>query len=231
MRQKFGKWLFLVASVAIAIVLVHHLDLQQVLRTTLMWVDHLDYWAPLAFIIIYNIATILFIPGALLTLGSGVLFGLLWGSLYVFIASTLGATAAFLIGRYLSRHWVLQQLEAHPKLAAIDKAVAKEGFKVVLLTRLCPLLPFNLLNYVFGVMQLSLRDYFFGSIGMIPATIMYVYIGSLVGDLALISTRGMPANPQTDAILWIINILSLIVTVVTTIYVTRCASKALEELS
>lgn len=228
-RKRIFRWFLIAACVAIAIVAINCCHLRELLTNTLMWVDNLGYWAPLAFILIYNLATVLFIPGAILTLGGGVIFGLVFGSLYVFIASTLGATSAFLIGRYWSRSWVLEQLEAHPKFKAIDKAVTREGFKIVFLTRLCPLLPFNLLNYAFGVMQLSLRDYFLGSVGMIPGTIMYVYIGSLAGDLASIGASEMPLSPRADAINWAINIMSLIVAAIAIVYITRIASKALEE--
>ena len=97
------------------------------------------------------------------------------------------------------------------------------------MTRLCPLLPFNLLNYALGITQVSLKDYVLGSFGMIPATILYVYSGSLVGDIATIGTETMPASPQASAIKWSINIISFLATVAVTVSITRIASKALEE--
>ncbi|GGA17969.1 hypothetical protein CYANOKiyG1_32240 [Okeania sp. KiyG1] len=162
-------------------------------------------------------------------MGGGVIFGVIWGVIYVFFASTLGATVAFIIGRHISRNWAYQQLHQHPKFQVIDRAVVKEGFKIVFLTRLCPLFPFNLLNYAFGVMQVSLKDYIFGSLGMIPGTIMYVYIGSIVGDITLIGTSQQPTNSTVEVTKWIINIVGLIATVLVTIYVTRLAKKALEK--
>lgn len=93
----------------------------------------------------------LFVPGSLLTIKGGCLFGIFWGSVYVLIAATLGAIGAFLLGRYLSRDWVCRKLGKNPKFQAIDRAVAQEGWKIVLLTRLSPVFPFNLLNYAFGV--------------------------------------------------------------------------------
>jgi uncharacterized membrane protein YdjX (TVP38/TMEM64 family) len=117
----------------------------------------------IAFVVIYNLATVLFIPGSLLTLGGGALYGVVWGSVYVVIAATLGATIAFLIGRYYARGWVAKQMQGHPKFQAIDQAVAKEGVKIVLLTRLSPVFPFNLLNYAFGVTCVSLKDYVIGT--------------------------------------------------------------------
>ncbi|MBD2292894.1 TVP38/TMEM64 family protein [Anabaena sphaerica FACHB-251] len=199
---------------------------QAILRNALQWIDSLGTVGAIAFIAIYIIATIAFLPGSILTLGAGVVFGIAWGSLYVFIGATLGATAAFLIGRYLARNWVTKKIADNKKFAAIDNAVGREGLKIVLLTRLSPIFPFNLLNYAFGVTAVSLKDYFLGCLGMIPGTIMYVYIGSLAGNLALIGTENQPTNPTLT---WIIRIVGFIATVAVTIYVTRLAKTALDQ--
>lgn len=201
--------------------------LQDVLREALGWVASLGNSGPIAFIVIYNIATVLLIPGSVLTLGSGVLFGLGWGTLYVILAATLGATIAFWIGRNFARDWVSTKIAGYPKFAAIDRAVAQQGFKIVLLTRLSPLLPFNILNYAFGVTQVSLKDYVMGSIGMLPGTILYVYIGSLIGNLALIGSQ--TTNPETSNIQWIAKIVGCAMTIAVTFYIARVAKKALEE--
>jgi uncharacterized membrane protein YdjX (TVP38/TMEM64 family) len=199
---------------------------QAILRDALQWIDSLGTVGAIAFIALYIIATVAFFPGSILTLGAGVIFGAVWGSLYVFIGATLGATAAFLVGRYLARGWVADKIADNKKFAAIDQAVGREGLKIVLLTRLSPIFPFNLLNYAFGITGVSLKDYFIGSVGMIPGTIMYVYIGSLAGNLAMIGTEAQPTNPTLQ---WAIRILGLIATVAVTVYVTRIARKALEE--
>jgi uncharacterized membrane protein YdjX (TVP38/TMEM64 family) len=199
---------------------------QDLLRNALQWIESLGIIGGIAFIAIYIIATVAFLPGSILTLGAGVVFGLLLGAVYVFVGATLGAIAAFLVGRYLARGWISKKIEGNQKFAAIDKAVAKEGFKIVLLTRLSPVFPFNLLNYAFGITGVSLKDYALGSVGMIPGTIMYVYIGSLAGDLARIGTESQPTNP---AIQWAIRIIGFIATVAVTVYVTRVARKALAE--
>ncbi|MBF2060081.1 TVP38/TMEM64 family protein, partial [Fischerella thermalis] len=171
---------------------------QEWLRNALQWIDSLGTVGAIAFIILYIIATVAFLPGSILTLGAGVVFGVIWGSIYVFIGATLGATAAFLVGRYLARGWVAEKIADNKKFAAIDRAVGREGLKIVLLTRLSPIFPFNLLNYAFGVTDVSLKDYFIGSVGMIPGTIMYVYIGSLAGNLAMIGTQTQPTNPTVQ---------------------------------
>lgn len=199
---------------------------QDLLRSALQWVESLGIIGGIAFIAIYIIATVAFLPGSILTLGAGVVFGVQLGTVYVFIGATLGAITAFLVGRYLARGWISKKIEDNSKFAAIDKAVAKEGFKIVLLTRLSPVFPFNLLNYAFGITGVTLKDYALGSVGMIPGTIMYVYIGSLAGDLARIGTESQPTNP---AIQWAIRIIGFIATAAVTVYVTRIARQALAE--
>ncbi|MEW6495506.1 MAG: TVP38/TMEM64 family protein [Cyanobacteriota bacterium] len=199
---------------------------QEWLRNALQWIDNLGAIAPIAFILLYIFATVAFLPGSVVTLGAGVVFGVVLGSFYVFIGATIGATAAFLIGRYLARGWVAKKIEGNKKFRAIDEAVGKEGLKIVLLTRLSPLFPFNLLNYAYGITGVSLKDYVIGSVGMIPGTIMYVYIGSLAGSLATVGTEAQPANSTVQ---WAIRIIGFIATVAVTLYVTKVARKALEE--
>lgn len=194
------------------------------LRLALAWVDSLGVGGGLVFMALYVVATVAFLPGSILTLGAGVVFGVGLGSVYVFIGAVLGSIAAFLVGRYLARDWVSQKIAGNSSFAAIDRAVAEEGFKIVLLTRLSPVFPFNLLNYAFGITGVSLRDYALGSVGMIPGTIMYVYIGSLAGDLARIGTESQPTNPTVE---WTLRIVGFVATVAVTLYITRVARRAL----
>jgi uncharacterized membrane protein YdjX (TVP38/TMEM64 family) len=197
---------------------------QELLRRALAWIEGLGYIGGAAFMLIYIIATLAFFPGSVLTLGAGVVFGVLLGSIYVFIGATLGAIAAFLVGRYLLRNWISKKIEGNQKFVAIDKAVAKEGFKIVLLTRLSPIFPFNLLNYAFGVTKVSLKDYTLASAGMIPGTVMYVYIGSLAGSIARIGGQNQSSNLTIQ---WIVQIIGLIATILVTLYVAQISRQAL----
>jgi uncharacterized membrane protein YdjX (TVP38/TMEM64 family) len=199
---------------------------QELLINALQWVQNLGSIGAIAFILIYIVAAVAFLPGSILTLGAGVVFGVILGSIYVFIGATIGATLAFLVGRYLARGWIDKKIAGNEKFAAIDRAVGKEGLKIVLLTRLSPIFPFNLLNYAFGVTGVSLKDYVIGSLGMIPGTIMYVYIGSLAGSIATLGSGNQPSNPT---ITWAIRIIGFVATVAVTIYVTKIARKALDE--
>ncbi|CAD5978665.1 TVP38/TMEM64 family protein [Planktothrix agardhii] len=202
------------------------MGVQDLLKNLLDWVANLGFWGPVAFIIIYNLATILFVPGSLLTLGAGIVFGVFWGSIYVSIGSVIGATFAFLIGRYFARDWVAKKLENYEQFKAIDQAVGQEGWKIVGLTRLSPIFPFNLLNYAFGLTNVSLKDYFLASwIGMLPGTILYVYMGSLIGSLAQL---GMGERSRTW-VEWLFYGMGLIVTVIVTIYITKIAQNALNQ--
>ncbi len=206
--------------------LTSYFNPQDLLINALQWIDSLGSLGAIAFILLYIIATVAFLPGSIVTLGAGVVFGVVFGSIYVFIGATIGATLAFLIGRYIARNWVVKQLSNNQKFKAIDQAVGKEGLKIVLLTRLSPLFPFNLLNYAYGVTGVSLKDYIIGSVGMIPGTIMYVYLGSLAGNLATIGTQTPSANPIAQ---WTIKIVGFIATVAVTLSVTKIARKALNE--
>lgn len=223
-KSKF--WLTMV-GVALMIVMTYKLGLFQYLGDGLNrandWIASLGPWGAIAFIIIYIIATVFLIPGSALTLGGGLIFGVIKGSILVSIASVTGATLSFLIGRYLLRTWVEKQIDTQPKFKAIDAAVAQQGWKIVGLTRLSPLFPFIFLNYAFGVTKVSLRDFCLASwIGMLPGTIMYVYLGSLP------KTAVEAGSGNTDILRLILNIIGLVATIAVTIYATKIAQKALE---
>ena len=203
----------------------HGFDPQEMLRRALRWIKSLGPIGGLAFIGLYIVTTVAFLPGSIVTLGAGIVFGVFLGSIYVFIGSTLGATAAFLVGRYLARGWVYKQIQANEKFKAIDEAVGKEGLKIVLLTRLSPIFPFNVLNYAFGVTGVSLKDYVLGCVGMFPGTVMYVYLGSLAGSCALIGAKNQPSDSVVE---WIMRIMGFVATVAVTVVVTRIARQALD---
>lgn len=197
---------------------------QTFLENLLQWIDSLGSVGLILFVFIYIIATILWLPGTILTLGAGFLYGVVQGSILVSIASTLAGTSAFLVGRYFTRDKISHIIETKPKFKALDEAVAKEGWKIVGLTRLSPLFPFVFLNYAFGLTKVSLRDFFLASwIGMMPGTVMYVYIGSLAKDLA---TLGDDTQSSSD-LQWILRLVGFGATVAVTLYITKIAKKAL----
>jgi uncharacterized membrane protein YdjX (TVP38/TMEM64 family) len=151
------------------------------------WVDGLGVWGPIVFALGYAVATVGFIPGSLLTLAAGAIFGLAKGTVTVFVGATVGSALAFLIARYVARSAVERRISGNAKFAAIDRAVAKEGLKIVTLLRLAPIFPFNLMNYGLGLTKVTFRDYVIASIGMIPGTFLYVYYGKALGSLAAVA--------------------------------------------
>ncbi|HEY9763108.1 MAG TPA: TVP38/TMEM64 family protein [Trichocoleus sp.] len=203
--------------------------LQTHLIEVLEWINGLGAVAPLAFILLYGLITVALIPGSIVTLGGGIVFGVVKGSVLVFVGAMLGATAAFLVGRYLARDWVARRIASNPKFQAIDQVIGREGRKIIFLIRLSPIFPFNLLNYALGATQVSLKDYVLGTIGILPGTVMYVYLGSLAGNLALLGASGQSPDAQAATVQWALRILGLVATIAITWYVTRLAQKALRE--
>jgi uncharacterized membrane protein YdjX (TVP38/TMEM64 family) len=144
-----------------------------------VWVAEQGIWGHVIFAAVYAIATVALAPGALLTLAAGVAFGL-QGFPTVIIGATIGAALAFLIGRYFARAWVERQIETSRIFLAIDRAVAEDGWKIVGLMRLSPLVPFNLQNYFFGVTKVGFWPYLITTFfGIMPGALLYVWIGSL----------------------------------------------------
>ena len=214
------RWV-LYATAGVALVLaLKYFHVQDLLKAALDWIGNLGPWGPVIFAGLYVVATVLFVPGSVLTLGAGAVFGVALGSVCVSIGATLGATAAFLVGRYLARDAIARKIEKNEKFATIDRAVADEGWKIVLLTRLSPVFPFTLLNYAFGLTRVKLSHYVLASwLGMIPATVMFVYLGSLVNVGA--------GHRQRTTGEWVLYGAGLLATVMVTVFVTRLAKKAL----
>ena len=180
--------------------------------------------APAVFILVYALAAVLLFPCSLLTLGAGFLFGILKGFALVSIASTLGALGAFLIGRYAARDWVKKRLSEHPSFAAVDEAVGREGWKIVFLTRLSPIFPYNLLNYALGLTAVPLSHYALASwIGMMPGTLLYVYLGSLAGDLASLGAVAAQSPARRVAA-----VVGLAATAAVVVFVSKTARRALD---
>jgi len=216
-------WVLLILGV---LALAKYLNAQAFLQSALHWIRGLGPWGWVLFVLLYIVTAVLLLPAVVLTLGAGAVFGVAQGWVIVSIAATLAATAAFLVGRYFARGWVAKRIEGNPTFVAIDEAVAREGWKIVGLTRLSPAFPFNLLNYAYGVTRVSLRHYVLASwIGMMPGTLMYVYLGSIAGDLAQVGTDQHARTPAE----WALYVVGLLATVAVTVYVTRIARAALRK--
>lgn len=217
----------LVAAVVTALAV---LPVKDYLAGLLERIESAGPWGPVLLAGAYAVACVLFVPGSILTLGAGFLFGVVYGTIAVSAGSVLGATAAFLVGRTLLRTTIEKRIAAYPRFQAIDRAVGEQGFKIVLLTRLSPIFPFNLLNYAFGLTKVRLWQYVLASwIGMLPGTVMYVYLGSALKSLAdvVAGEPGYPlggGTPQT-----VFFVAGLVMTVIATVVITRVAKRALNE--
>ena len=202
------------------------------------WVQGLGVWGPVVFILGYAAATVAFAPGAVLTLAAGALFGLFYGTVYTLAGAILGASLAFLVARYVARGTIEHRLAGNPRFQAIDRAVGREGFKIVALLRLSPVFPFNLLNYALGLTRVRFLDYFAASVAMLPGTLLYVYYGKAAGSLAAAFAGGgasaaggqaTAAGGSPKAASWALLGIGLLATVAVTTYVTRLAGKALRQ--
>lgn len=228
-KGKIASWarflilMIIIAGLAAATVLF---PIKNYITSFLEWIQNIGIWGPVVVAAFYIVACVLFFPGSVITLGAGFLFGMLWGTITVSIGSTLGACAAFVVGRTIARNWIADKVAGNQKFAAIDKAVGTEGFKIVLLTRLSPVFPFNLLNYAFGLTKISFRHYALASwIGMIPATVMYVYFGSTLRSLTDVAAGNYDGGTAQTVFFYF----GLGVTIAVTIFVTRVARRALKE--
>jgi len=203
-------------------------QLAQSLDQFIEWIKQLGWIAPFVFVVAYVGITVAFLPASVVTLGAGAVFGPWLGPIYVFIGAMIGATVAFLIGRFVARDWIAKKVEDKPFFKALDNAIAEEGLKLIFLIRLSPAFPFNLLNYALGLTKVSLREYVIGTTGIIPGTIMYVYLGWLAAEAARLGDMGN-VTWQEVAIKWTINILLLVTIVAISLYIAKIARKALKE--
>jgi uncharacterized membrane protein YdjX (TVP38/TMEM64 family) len=184
----------------------------------------LGAWGPAAFVGLYVVACVLAIPGSILTLAAGAIFGIGLGVALAFGGALLGSTAAFVVARYAARGLVERRLGTDPRVASLDQAIAGRGRLIVFLLRLSPVFPFSLLNYALGLTKVSLVDYVIGGVGMLPGTLLYVYYGKVAGDVAAVASgHGAPAGPAT----WGLLAVGLVATFAVTIVVTRLARKTL----
>jgi len=180
--------LALFSAIAAAIVWRDRLD-ATVLRD---WVDGAGAAGPLLFMLLYALAAVLFLPGSVLTLAGGALFGPLWGTLWNLTGATLGAALAFLIARHLGADWVARR--AGPRLQSLNDGVSAEGWRFVAFVRLVPLFPFNLLNYALGLTRIPFLAYVLASwVFMLPGALAYTWLGH-AGREALVGGEGMIRN-------------------------------------
>ena len=219
-----GARRWLLAAVILLVLLLAWRELRPLLPTLPARVAALGPWGPVAVAGLYALLAVALVPGLLLTLAAGALFGVVVGSVVVFVGATTGAALSFLIARHLAREAVARVVARHPRFAAVDQAIGADGLRTVLLLRMSPLFPFVLLNYGLGLTTVRFRDFLLGSVGMVPLIVLYVYLGQLAGEAALAAGGAPPRGPLTYAALGA----GLLVTVLVTVRISRRARQALE---
>ncbi len=175
-----------VAGVVVGIVLAWKLgafDLLSIENIDRMdaWFDGLGFWAPVVFILLWVAACVFFLPGLPISIAGGLIFGAFWGTVYTTIGANLGAAAAFLIGRYVARGMVERRIAGSAGLRRIDEGVKRQGWRMLMITRLVPIFPFNIQNFVYGLTDISLGTYVLVSVVcMLPGTIAYNFAAGAV---------------------------------------------------
>ncbi|MGM0557469.1 MAG: TVP38/TMEM64 family protein [Myxococcota bacterium] len=187
----FGpKWKGALAALVLvtAVVVYVTMPVEQFADDVLRWVQGLGAWSYLAFFGLYILVAVVLIPASVLTIGAGFLYGPIWGVIIVSAASTAGAAVAFLLGRTVAHDWAAERVEDFPRFNALYRAIQKDDFKVVLLARLVPVVPYNILNYAFSLTKVGFKRYVFASwLGMLPATVVYVYVGAAAKNLTRVA--------------------------------------------
>ncbi len=220
----YGKWVLLVLALIAVGAAWHFLPVKDWIKAFNGWVEQRGVWGYIVFVLAYAVATVLFFPGSVMTIGAGLAFGLWRGFAVVSAGATLGAALAFLVARYFVRSRVEKAAKDNPKFAAMDEAIGQQGWKMVALLRLSPLLPFNLSNYLYGVTKIGFWPYLAASwVGMLPGTFLYVYLGAAGKE----ASSGSGAGPWK----WVLFGAGLVATIVVTIWISRVAKNAVPKKS
>ena len=221
------RWSFGLLLAAGLLLAGSFLPLESTLGRLAVFIEEAGAWGPIIYALCYAIATVLMIPGSVLTIFAGASFGLLWGTITVSIGSTAGAALAFLIARLLARRRISKMLEHRPWLGAIDKALDEGGWKTVALMRLSPAIPFNLQNYLWGLTPVGFWTCVLSSwLAMLPGTFLYVYLG----DTSREAVGAAVADEPLETTRWIVRAVGLLAPLAVTIYITRLARRQLDEL-
>ncbi len=222
--KKYWKWIALVAGLFALSVAVSFLPLGGWIKQFTTWIRDLGVTGAFIFIGVYALAALFFLPGAIFTIAAGLVYGIAGGTAVALAGATLGAGLAFLAGRYLFRERIKQLAEGKKKFGAIDEAIGKQGWKIIGLLRLSPLIPFNVSNYFYGVTAIGFWPYLLASfVGMFPGTLLYVYLGA-IGQAGL--SDGKKGHSPLE---WIFLGLGLLATIAVTVYVSHVAKAALNK--
>jgi len=212
--------------VALGVTLLMYFDVHEDVLQLLDWLDALGIWGPLLFIMIMVLVVVLVLPGIMFTAGAGFVFGLVEGTVYVVVGTTLGAGLAFLIARYLFGDRASQFVLRRARLRLVSEELTPHGWKIVLLTRLVPFFPYKLSNYFFGLTQFSLRGFMGGTfVGVIPLSLHNVWLGSIAAGITVPGGHIAARTPFE----WVLYGGGFLVIVGLIVYLNRLARRALAD--
>ncbi|MFP4260640.1 MAG: TVP38/TMEM64 family protein [Opitutales bacterium] len=221
------KVTLLIGAVLALFVASRFLPVEAWLKDFNQWIADLGTVGLVVFVFAYAAFALLMLPGAILTIGAGLIFGLGWGFVAVSVGSTLGASLAFLLGRFVARDRIRELTAGKPKFQQIDRAIGERGAKLIFLLRLSPIVPFNLSNYFYGLTAVRFWPYVLASwLGMMPGTLAYVYFGTLGRAAAQSATD---AGPERGPLEWTLLAVGLAATLAVTIWVSKIARNAIQE--
>jgi uncharacterized membrane protein YdjX (TVP38/TMEM64 family) len=187
------------------------------------WIASSGWVGAVWFIVLYTLTCVFFLPGSILTIGAGAVYGFWFSTALVTISSTVGAAVNFLTSRYLARNWMQRKLGHSAKFRAFEKAVSSEGWRMILISRMSPIIPHSLVSYAGGLIRISFWKFTFASfVGFLPQSAAYTYVGAVVGKALRTSAGVTPHDPVT----WAFYGLGLVATLVVTAITTRIARRS-----
>jgi uncharacterized membrane protein YdjX (TVP38/TMEM64 family) len=222
--SKYGKWIVLALLLVAFSLATAFLPVKDWVQAFSDWVRTLGAVGAIVFIAVYAIATVLFLPGWIFTVAAGLVYGITGGTVVALSGAILGSTLAFLCGRYLVRRRVEAATKGNEKFEVIDRAIGAQGWKIVGLLRLSPIVPFNVSNYFYGITAVKFWPYVFASaIGMLPGTLLYTYLGAA-------GKAGLGAEGGQSPLKWVFLGVGLLATIVVTIIIGRTARNAFKKI-
>jgi uncharacterized membrane protein YdjX (TVP38/TMEM64 family) len=222
--KKYWRWIALGLGLVLLTVAVSFLPVASWVETLTDWIRQLGIAGAFIFIGVYALAAVLFLPGAIFTIAAGLVYGIVGGTAVAEVGATLGAALAFLVARYVVRQRIEQLAQKNKKFGAIDEAIGEQGWKIVGLLRLSPLIPFNVSNYFYGITSIGFWPYLLASaVGILPGTLLYAYLGA-IGQAGL--AGGKKGHSPLE---WTFLGFGLLATIVVTVFVSRVAQQALKK--
>jgi uncharacterized membrane protein YdjX (TVP38/TMEM64 family) len=199
------------------------MGLTEFLHHSMEWIEKSGWIGVVWFIVLYTLTCVIFLPGSVLTVGAGAVYGFWFSTALVTISSTVGAVVNFLTSRYLARSWMQRNLGHSARFRALEKAVSTEGWRMILISRMSPIVPHSLVSYAAGLIRISFWRFTFASfLGFLPPSAAYTYVGAMVGKALRTSAGAAPHDP----VIWTFYCLGLVATLAVTVLTTRIARRS-----